>query len=90
MNDGEVAAVLHETMLVTLKLGGPVLLSALAVGMVMSLVQAVTQINEPTMALVPKIAVICGMLTLAGPFMLATLNDYARMMFDRLISVGAG
>jgi flagellar biosynthesis protein FliQ len=42
------------------------------------------------MALVPKIAVICGVLTLAGPFMLSTLNDYARMMFDRLISVGAG
>ena len=90
MNDGEVAAVLHETMLVTLKLGGPVLLSALAVGIVMSLVQAVTQINEQTMALVPKIAVICGVLTLSGPFMLSTLNDYARMMFDRLIAVGAG
>ncbi len=90
MNDGDVAGLLRETMLVTLKLGGPVLALALVVGVVMSLVQAVTQINEQTLALVPKIVVICGMLFLAGPFMLATLNDYTRSMFDRMIAVGTG
>ena len=66
---------LRETMLVILKLGGPVLLAALAVGVVMSLVQAVTQINEATLAFVPKFAGDyrrCW--RLSGPFMLATTH----------------
>jgi flagellar biosynthetic protein FliQ len=88
MNEGEIGGLLRDTMLVTLKLGGPILAVALVVGIVMSLVQAVTQINEPTLAFVPKVAAICGALIVAGPFMLTALQDYARMMFDRLVSVG--
>jgi flagellar biosynthetic protein FliQ len=88
MNEGDVASVLRETLLVTLKLGGPVLAIALLVGMVMSVIQAVTQINEQTLAFVPKVAAICGTMILAGPFMLAALTDYMRMMFDRLVAVG--
>lgn len=90
MNEGDVATVLRETMMITLKLGGPVLAVALVVGVVMSLVQAVTQINEQTLAFVPKVVAICGALLLAGPFMLAALNDYARAMFDRVVAVGVG
>ena len=90
MNEADVANVLRETMMVTLRLGGPVLAAALAIGMVMSIVQAVTQINEPTLAFVPKAAGICAALMLAGPFMFTVLNDYARAMFDRLVAVGGG
>lgn len=90
MNEGDVAGLLRETMLVTLKLGGPVLAVALVVGMVMSLVQAVTQINEQTLSFVPKMIAICGCLMLAGPFMLATLGDYTRALFDRVVAVGGG
>ncbi len=90
MNEGDVAGVLRETVVVTLKLGGPVLAVALVVGVVMSILQAITQINEQALALVPKVACIFGTLMLAGPFMLATLTDYARAMFDRLITVGGG
>jgi len=90
MNEGDVGGVLRETMLVTLRLGGPVLLVALVVGMVMSIVQAVTQISEPTLAFVPKVAGICAALVLAGPFMFGALNDYARAMFDRVVAVGGG
>ena len=57
MGEGEVGATLRDTMMVVLKLGGPVLLAALAVGVIMSLVQAVTQINEATLAFVPKVVV---------------------------------
>ena len=88
MNEGDVASVLRESLVVTLKLGGPVLAVALAVGMIMSLIQAVTQINEQTLAFVPKVVAVCGTLLLAGPFMHAALNDYMRAMFDRLIAVG--
>lgn len=88
MNEGDVAGVMRETIMVTLKLGAPVLLVALAVGVFMSLVQAVTQINEPTLAFVPKVAAICGAFLLAGPFMVATLGDFMRALFDRVIAVG--
>ena len=90
MNEGDVGCVLRETMMVTLRLGGPVLAVALAVGVVMSILQAITQINEPTLAFVPKVAGICAALVLAGPFMFTVLNDYARAMFDRLVAVGGG
>ena len=88
MGEGDVGAALHETMIVVLKLGGPVLLAALAVGIVMSLVQAVTQINEATLAFVPKAVVIVATIALAGPFMLATLTDYTHALIDRVITVG--
>ncbi len=88
MGEGEVGAALRETMMVVLKLGGPVLLAALVVGVVMSLVQAVTQINEATLAFVPKVVVIVGTLALAGPFMLSTLTDYTQLLIDRMIVAG--
>ncbi len=88
MGEGEVGAALRETMMVVAKLGGPVLIAALAVGVVMSLVQAVTQINEATLTFVPKILVILATLTLTGPFMLATLTDYTQSLFDQMIAVG--
>jgi flagellar biosynthetic protein FliQ len=88
VGEGEVGAALHDTMIVVLKLGGPVLLTALAVGVIMSLVQAVTQINEATLAFVPKVVVIVATLALTGPFMLATLTDYTQLLIDRMIAAG--
>lgn len=89
MPGDDVGALLRETMIVVLKLGGPPLMAALAVGIVMSLLQAVTQINEQTVAFVPKVLVIAGALMLLGPFMLLTLTDFAHMLFDRLVAVGS-
>lgn len=90
MNEGDVALAMHETLVVLVKLCGPVLGVALAVGMVMSLVQAITQINEQTLAFVPKVAAIGAALLLGGPFMLATLWDFTRILFDRVVAVGGG
>ena len=88
MGEGEVGAALHATMVVVLKMGGPSLLAALTVGVCMSLFQAITQINESTLAFVPKAAVIVGTLALTGPFMLATLTDYTQSLFDQMIAIG--
>jgi flagellar biosynthetic protein FliQ len=88
VQDGDVGLVLREAMLVVLKLGGPPLLVMLTVGLVMSLVQAVTQINEQSLAFVPKIAAICGVLLVMGPFMLATLRDYMHVVLDRVVASG--
>ena len=89
MNEGDVGALLRETVTVVVKIGGPPLAAALAVGIVMSLVQVITQINEQTLSFVPKIAVIVVTLVAFGPFMQTTLTDFTQMLFDRLVTVGA-
>ena len=89
MNPADIAAIIRGGMLVTLKIGGPVLIAALLSGLLVALVQAVTQINEATLSFIPKLLVIGLVLVLLGPFMFATLADYTRMVFDRMIAVGA-
>ncbi len=88
MTEGDVGQLLRETMLVVLKLGGPPLLVALGVGLVMSLLQAVTQINEATLAFAPKAAALGAALVMLGSFMDTTLTDFARLLFDRIVLVG--
>lgn len=88
MTDTDTALLLRDGMLVMLKLGGPPLLVALAVGLVVALLQAITQINEATLAFVPKVMAICAALVILGPFMLATLSGYTHTLLDRLIAIG--
>lgn len=88
MTDTDLASLLREGMLVTLKLGGPPLLAALVIGLLISLVQAITQIHEQTLAFVPKVVVLGAALLLLGPYMLATLSTYTHLLFDRIIAIG--
>ena len=88
MQAGDVGLLLREALLLILKLGGPPLGVALLVGLVMSLLQAVTQINEATLAFVPKVLVIGLVLMLTSGFMLAQLSDFTRLLFDRVVAVG--
>ena len=71
-----------------LKLGGPPLLAAMAAGLVMSLLQAITQINEQTLSFVPKAAAVVAALAVSGSFMWSELSDFTRLVFDRLIAAG--
>jgi flagellar biosynthetic protein FliQ len=88
MNGADIAMLLRDGMVVMLKLGGPPLMVALAVGLLVALVQAVTQINEATLAFVPKVVALCAALVLLGPFMASTLADYTRLLLDRMIAIG--
>jgi len=88
MQESDVAALLRDGMVVVMKLGGPPLLAALAIGLVMSLLQAVTQINEQTLAFLPKVIGIGVTMAVLGSFMLATLTAYTQALFDRMVAVG--
>jgi flagellar biosynthetic protein FliQ len=88
MNEGEVGSLLRESVTVVLKLGGPPLGAGLAVGILMSLVQTITQVHEQTVAFVPKLAAIVFTLVVLGPFMVGTLTDFAHLLFDQLVIVG--
>jgi flagellar biosynthetic protein FliQ len=88
MTDADVGGVLAEAMLVIVKLGGPLLAAALVVGVIVALFQAVTQINEATLAFVPKLLALGVTMMLLGSFMFATLAGYTQLLFDRMVAVG--
>lgn len=67
-----------------LMISAPVLGVVLVVGLVVSLFQAVTQINEATLAFVPKLVAAMLVFALAGPWMLSTLVDYIRRTFEAI------
>lgn len=88
MPQADVAALLDQTFWVALKLSGPPLLAAMAAGLAMSLVQAVTQLNEQTLSFVPKAAAVAAVLALTGSFMWGALADFSHVIFDRLVASG--
>ena len=69
---------------VTLLLSGPMLLAALVIGLIISIFQAATQINEQTLSFIPKLLGILLTLILAGPWMLQMMVDYIRRLFESI------
>ena len=78
MTPESVMTLAHQAMYVGLVLAAPLLLVALVVGLVVSLFQAATQINESTLSFIPKLLAIVVTLVIAGPWMLTTMLDYLR------------
>ena len=70
-----------------LMVAAPVLLTVLVVGLVVSIFQAATQINEATLSFVPKMIAAVGVLTLAGPWMLSTLVEYLQRTLQAIPTV---
>jgi len=71
----------RTAMEVTLMVSAPLLLVALIVGLIISIFQAATQINEATLSFIPKLVGIFVVLVVAGPWMLSTMLDYMRQVF---------
>jgi len=89
MAESDVAAVLRDALFLTVKLGAPPLLAALVVGLLVSLLQAVTQINEATLAFVPKVLAIGGAMVIFGGFMFSALAEYTVALFGRIVEFGS-
>jgi flagellar biosynthetic protein FliQ len=70
---------------VTLKLAGPMMIVGLAIGLLVSLFQALTQIQEMTLAFVPKILGIFVVFLLMMPFMVATMSEFMRELASRIV-----
>lgn len=67
-----------------LLVSAPVLAAALVVGLLVSLFQAVTQINEATLAFVPKLLAVIAVFAIAGPWMLTMLVEYIRRILEAI------
>jgi flagellar biosynthetic protein FliQ len=88
MTAAEVLDIARDGVIVMLKIGGPLMLAALASGLVISLFQALTQIQEMTLAFVPKILVIFVVFLLFMPVMLTTLITFAQQLAGRIAGLG--
>jgi len=88
VNGTEAIDIGRETIYVMLKIGGPVMLLALTVGLAIALFQALTSIQEMTLTFVPKIIVIFVGVMLMLPFMLSSLTTFSQGLFDRMVALG--
>jgi flagellar biosynthetic protein FliQ len=87
VSETDVFDVLRDAVIATLVVAGPVMGVGLLVGLAVSLFQALTQIQEATLAFVPKIIAIFAALLVFGPFMLTTLITFTHAMADRIVGL---
>ena len=69
---------------ITLVISAPLLLAALITGLLVSVLQAATQINEMTLSFIPKLVAMFAVLVVTGPWMLETMVDYMRRLFSQI------
>ncbi|MBK8018681.1 MAG: flagellar biosynthesis protein FliQ [Betaproteobacteria bacterium] len=82
-----VISLIQQALEVLVLVSAPLLLTALGVGLLVSIFQAATQINEMTLSFIPKLLAMFVVIILAGPWMLSTLVDYTRQLFSSIPQV---
>ena len=87
MDTGMITDVMRDAVGVVIKLGGPMLVLSMLAGVLIAIFQAVTQIHEQTIGFILKVIIIVGVLLLAGGWMLTTLQDYTREVFDLMTQI---
>ena len=84
MTETDVVHIAGQALVLAAKLAGPLLLVALVVGVVVSLLQAVFQVQDQTLSMVPKLAAGAVVLVLSGGWMLRITVDFTRTLFERI------
>jgi flagellar biosynthetic protein FliQ len=87
MTPEQVIGLSQQAVQIMLLLSAPVLGVALGVGLLVSIFQAATQINEMTLTFIPKLVAMLLTLLVAGPWMLTMVTDYMRQLFDSIPSL---
>ncbi|MBX2994396.1 MAG: flagellar biosynthesis protein FliQ [Bdellovibrionaceae bacterium] len=77
----------QDALKVTAMLSAPILLSTLVIGLVVSVFQALTQINEATLTFIPKMIVVAAVVVLAGPWMMDVMSAYTVNLFESIATV---
>lgn len=84
MTPESVITILQRAMEVMVLLGGPILLVILVIGLIVSIFQAATQINEATLSFIPKLLVAFLVVVVAGPWMLQIVTDYTIQLYQSI------
>ncbi len=87
MNQDTVVSLASQAMSLALKVAGPLLLVGLAIGMLVSVFQAVTQIQEQSLTLIPKIVGVAVVVVVLGPWMLGQLVSYTTNLYTAIPSM---
>jgi flagellar biosynthetic protein FliQ len=87
VNQDTVANLAAQAISLSLKIAGPLLLAALVIGLLVSVFQAVTQIQEQSLSLIPKIAGVAVVVVLLGPWMLGQLVSYTTALYTAIPSM---
>lgn len=82
MNTMQLSEIFRDAVITGLKVGGPILLVSILVGLFISIIQAATSINEQTMTFVPKLVVIGIVMIVAGSWMLQQMVDFVHRTFE--------
>jgi flagellar biosynthetic protein FliQ len=90
MTDDVVVQLGQDALKTLAMVAAPMLLSTLIIGLIISIFQALTQINENTLTFVPKMIVIGIVLIIAGPWMLDTLSSYTVHLFENISTIVRG
>ncbi len=85
MTSGEAVTLLQNAMRVATVVAAPILLASMVMGLLIAILQAVTQIHEQTMAFVCKLVVLAIILLLLGPWMMSNLTDFADLIFQWML-----
>lgn len=88
MNEAVVLGLMKEALTVSLLVGAPILGVTLVVGIVVSIIQAVTQVNETTLTFVPKLIGVFVAMLIFGPWMMGTLLDFSAGLFANMANYG--
>ena len=81
LTTGQISDIMYQLFVYSVKLGGPILIISMVVGIIISILQAATQIHEQTLTFVPKLIVIGIILLLTGSTMLKTLQNFTEEIF---------
>ena len=84
MSISAIMDLMQTTMIVTLKLAAPILLISIGIGLIISIFQASTQIHEQTLTFVPKLIAIAIILIVMGPWMMESLMDFTKYIFNMI------
>ena len=84
MNQDEVMKLATDALMLAFKIGLPLLLASLVVGLLVSVFQAVTQIQEMTLSFIPKILAVAVVLIVAGPWMLTQVTNYTSDLYHSI------
>ena len=87
MNQDTVVSLATQAMKLALEIGGPMMLVGLVVGLVVSIFQAVTSIQEQSLSFIPKIVALAAVLVILGPWMLDQLVTYAQNLYTSIPSL---
>ncbi len=87
MTQDQVLSIFKEALWLVLQLAGPMLIISIVIGLIISILQAATQIHEQTLTFVPKLIAIAVILLVTGPWMINVLNDFTVDLFKMISKI---